>query len=508
MGARAASLSRPEASPRARAAPHLRRAEAAFAAQSLPEALAETRAALAHDPAQAAAHAMFGRIALALGQGELALAPLHKALTLDPDCTPASHALGRLLQDRDGVEAGLPWLERAARQDAPSRHHADLSCAYAGLGRFADAIAAAEAAVRADPECAIAWTNRAYALAQLGRTSEALAAYDEALALQPEHAIAQYGRACVLLRAGDYERGWPAYEWRWRGRQEPRRDIAAPPWAGETLAGRTILLHGEQGLGDVVMFARFAPQLARRGARVIVQAYPHLLRLLGTLEGVAALLPPGTALPPVDCHAPLGSLPHLLGVRLESLSGAPYLSVPDEAARAWQTLRPAGWRRDGGLVVGLAWAGAARDHRGAASPFDARRSIPPGLLAPLLGTPGVRFVCLQAGEARDAARRAGLPLLDVMEGVRDFADTAARLADIDLLITVDTAIAHVAGALGRPVWLLSRFDGCWRWLEGREDSPWYSSARLFRQPAPGDWKSVIDTVAGELAGAIGTAAGG
>jgi hypothetical protein len=304
------------------------------------------------------------------------------------------------------------------------------------------------------------------------------------------------------LAMGDYAQGWPQYEWRWKTRQfeEAVRTFDAPLWLGEEdLAGRTILLHGEQGLGDVLQFCRYAPVVAARGAKVVLEVFPVLARLLGRLEGVDQIVRRGEPLPPHDLHAPLMSLPLALGAGPEA-HAAPYLSPdPDDGAR-WAS------RLDGaeGLRVGLCWAGGARPDQPIAHAIDQRRSLPLKAFAPLAGIGGVRFYSLQKGspeaelKALDARDWPGPPIVDLTAELKDFADTAALIANLDLVLACDTSTAHLAGGLGKPVWLLNRFDTCWRWPEVGDDTAWYPSARLFTQTAAGDWPGVISRVQAEL----------
>jgi tetratricopeptide (TPR) repeat protein len=360
-------------------------------------------------------------------------------------------------------------------------------------GREREALAAYDGALAAAPNHVGAWTNRGLALAALNRHADAVASYGRALALQPDNADVHFNAALSLLTMGDYARGFSEYEWRWkRASLAPRKDLRKPLWLGETpLSGRTILLHAEQGLGDTLMFARYAPLLARSGAEVVLQVQPELKSLLGGLEGVAAILAHGEALPPFDVHCPLASLPLACKTELSGVpSEIPYLSVSAAQTEKWrQRLESLPSPR-----IALAWSGRA------AHVNDRNRSLALAQLQPLLSTDAVSFVSVQR-ELRptDAEMLSRLPRLVHLGGeLTDFAATAAVLALAELVICVDTSVAHLAGALGRPAWVMLPFQPDWRWTLDHERSPWYPDMRLFRQPSVGDWTSVVARVRQEL----------
>jgi len=319
---------------------------------------------------------------------------------------------------------------------------------------------------------------------------------------------------------GRFEAGWRAYEWRWERRriQAGKREFAQPLWLGDfPLDGKTILLHAEQGLGDTLQFCRYASSVARLGAKVVLEVPAPLLRLLSTLDGVDQLIEAGQPLPPFDCHCPLLSLPLALRTDETSIpSATPYLFADAAAVSAWRERIDAG--ADAAeqpetqlkhLKVGLVWAGENRAHVAELRKIDARRSLAFERFAPLLDVPNVRFFSVQKGVAAQQLAESALRdrVADYTGLLHDFADTAALVANLDLVISVDTSTAHLAGALGRPVWILNRFDTCWRWLLERSDTPWYPHARLFRQPALGDWDSVIDAVREALVGVSGAGRG-
>jgi hypothetical protein len=409
------------------------------------------------------------------------------------------------------------------------------------LGRAADALASCDHALALEPAYPDAWSNRGNALSDLNEPQEAECCYRRALELAPafadawnnlgltqidlgqhEAALSSYervlevnpdavethwNRALCLLQMGDFDSGWRTYEWRWaRNRiNASRREFAQPLWLGDfSIDGKTILLHAEQGLGDTLQFCRYAALVSKRGAKVVLEVQPELTQLLTTLDGVDQLVEEGGALPHFDCHCPLLSLPLAFGTNLTTIPARmPYLLADADATRRWRDRIDAQMdaSTNGKLKVGLVWAGGNRPHVAELRKNDARRSMTFGHMAPLLDVPNVQFFSLQKGAA--AQQRVGTPaerhVIDYTDALHDFADTAALVANLDLVISVDTSTAHLAGALNRPVWILNRFDTCWRWMLERSDTPWYPSATLFRQPALGDWDSVMHAVRDALA---------
>jgi Flp pilus assembly protein TadD len=482
------------------------------------EAAALAEAALARNPGDVGVLTTLGACRRALGDLPGAEAALRQALALRPDHPEALANLGATLRAA-GDAAGAVAALRAALRHKPALEAArlELGAALMALDRPAEAAAAyaalpgaegrrglglarlalgdlagAEAALRAasrlaprDPE---AWNSLGDVLRCQGDLAGAEAAFAEALALAPGHAGARTNRGMLRLLQGRWAEGFADYESRWQAEpwRHAARHPAAAPWQGEALAGRTLLLWAEQGLGDTLQFARFAALLPRDG-RILLEAPAPLIRLLEGLAGVDAVLPAGEPLPPFDLHCPLMSLPARLGTTLADLPGAvPYLAADPAPRRAWLEALPPGRR------VGLAWAGNPR------TGADRRRSIALAQLAPL-ALPGVVLVPLQVGPGAEEAPPPGMALHAPDPPLGDMADTAALVAGLDLVIAVDTAVAHLAGALGRPVWLLNRFDTCWRWLETGETTPWYPSMRILRQPRPGAWEPVIAAAAAALA---------
>jgi tetratricopeptide (TPR) repeat protein len=458
-------------------------------------------------PPTANANFAVGMVYYALGQYDDAARFYSNCIVLDATRAGAQHRYARALQASGKIEPAIDaYMEAIRKVSTQADYYTDLSGALSDLGRFEEAYAAASTAVELDPGCIVAQNNLGHALQSLNRSSEAVGAYQKAIETCDTYAKAQLGYALALLKCGDFDNGWQRYEWRWQDGQKSPLDPGILIWRGEDLRGRTILLHAEQGLGDTLQFVRFAPMVAARGGHVVLQVQAPLVRLLRCVEGVSEVIGCGDPIPSFDLHCPMASLPLAFDLRLETIPASPYLHVaPGESAQPgevpYRCISKPTARRD--LVVGLVWAGDPRQSQPALNLVDRRRSTTLEVLTPLLDIDEVRFVSFQFGEARQQLADCTRPIADAMEGVADFADTAARLSGVDLLISVDTAMVHLAGGLGVPVWMLSRFDGCWRWLEQRNDTPWYPSMRIFRQPSPGNWSSLVAEVAAALRTAVG-----
>jgi hypothetical protein len=418
-----------------------------------------------------------------------AAAICRQALEAEPGNAGALHLLG-LTEHRLGHhERGLDLLRRSVALDPDSGWLNNLGTALAEQGRLAEAIEAFERSLAIAP-IAQCHFNLGRALGDIGRRDEALAQFRNAISIRPDYAEAHFAEAHFLLLSGDdMAAGWAKLEWRWRLPGKVDRFPIHSRWNGELIErGTSLLLHAEQGFGDTLQFCRYA-ELIRPDGPLFLAVPKHLVRLLSCLRGVTTIDQHGE-LPPFDLHCPLLSLPCIFRTTIGTIPSATHYLSADfrDAAR---------WRRRlselHGIKVGVVWAGGLRSHQPEAIATDRRRSIPFDQFSTLLDIPGVTFVSLQKG------RESRHPRLNDWTGeLRDFADTAALIDALDLVISVDTAVAHLAAALGKPTWLLNRFDTCWRWLLNREDSPWYPTLRQFRQPAPGDWNSVFANVRAAL----------
>ena len=445
--------------------------------------------------------ALVARAMAAHQRGELDAAErdYRAALFLAPEHPYALHYLGMIAYQRGDPGAALPSLEAAVRAvPQEPEFHNNLGIVLAALDRPVDAVAAHHRALELAPDNAGAWNNLGLALQLANDLDAAAEAFRRSLALQPGFAQARWNLSLALLAAGRLREAWPHYEARHEVSvfADPSPPPAAKRWDGADAAGKRILLTAEQGLGDAIQFARLATLLAARGARVVLQAPAPLARLFRSLEGVDEVVPAGSPLPAYDAWLPLLSLPGALALDAASIPArVPYLAA-DPALRA--EVRAQLPSRGEALRAGLAWSGNPRNTA------DRRRSVSLATLAPLLRVPGVRWCSLQKGDGEDAV--AGVPeaaALQQLPARNDLDGTAAIVAELDVVVTVDTSIAHLAGALARPVFVMLPHAADWRWRVGREDSDWYPTARLFRQSAPGAWGPVVDAVAaalGELTG--------
>ena len=444
-------------------------------------------------PDFAEAHNIQGALRKLRGDLPGAAVSFRRALALAPDHVGAHYNLGGALFDAGSLdEAEAAYRQCLARQPDYAEAHNNLGNVLKARGDHTAAIDAYQASLRLRPNSAETQVNLGKLLHEQGRPGEAIVAYRAALAADPNLAAAHSGLGMSLLQCGDFEQGWRAYEWRWqtRGFADDVLQFTQPLWTGEALNGETILLYAEQGLGDTLQFVRYAPIVAWMGARVVVECDARLAPLIATMEGVNDVITHGATRPPHACYAPLLSLPRILDTTLESLPDAvPYLTVPAAAELPIDAA-------DDNLKVGIVWAGSLRTAASQAKACDVAD------FARLARLPGVTFYSLQFGEPAAALADLGpdTPIRDLGPAVADFTGSAAAVMQLDLIITVDTAMAHLAGALGRPVWTLLHDTAEWRWLLEREDSPWYPSMRLFRQRAPGDWAEVFTRVEAALAG--------
>lgn len=453
----------------------------------LDEAETIYRRILDADPTEAAAEYLLGMAAAQRGRYPDAARLIGAAIAKQPH-NPSYHAnLGGVLKEMGLYDEAQIRLRRAlalapAMDDAVANMGASLSSA----GSFDDAVRWLERAIAVAPGRFDARLNLGVALRDRGRLADAEAAFAAARAIQPASPHLDCELAVLRLSQGELAEGWRLFENRWAFIGQSSSALGKPQWRGEDPAGRTILLYFEQGLGDTLQFVRYAPLLARRGARVVLLVQPPLKRLISSLPGVAAVLGFGDPVPDFDLCCPLMSLPLAFGSTLPGIPPGDAYLAPDAGLIAQWAAR-LGPRV--GPRVGLAWAGNPRRHDPKSNALDRRRSLNFNQAATLLAVAGIEFVNLQMGEAAAAAAAAVAAgrMIDPMGGVGDFADTTAIMANLDLVVTVDTSVAHAAASTGRPTWMLSRFDGCWRWLRDRDDTPWYPSLRLYRQATPGDW---------------------
>jgi tetratricopeptide (TPR) repeat protein len=466
------------------------------------EAVASFDIALGLKPDFAEARCALGVALAGLRRDEDAIAAFVRALALNPDMVQAHYNLaGLFAARRQAVDAIAHYREVLRLEPGNVDAHHELGREYSGLGQADDAVRHFREAVRLQPGFSEARRKIGVTLAMAQRWEEALAEFENTLRLEPDTVEAHYNLGSALLLNGRLQEGWEQFEWRWRldGMSPYLRNFPQRQWGGEPLAGRSLILHDEQGFGDTLQFCRYAPLVAQGCGRLYLEVHVELVRLLrqSLASDRLEILPrspdfPGiNGLPACDYHSPLLSLPRVLRTGFETIPAEiPYLRADPEAVRRWSE-RLAFLPRP---RVGLIWAGRPTHAE------DSLRSITLAQLAPLARIPGVSFLSLQKGEvtAQLDAPPPGMVIRDYTAELPDFADTAAFLGSVDLVITVDTAMAHLAGGLGKRVWLLNRCLPDWRWLLDREDSPWYPTMRQFRQTRPGDWDGVIARVAQAL----------
>lgn len=487
------------------------------------EAITAQLRAIGCSPEMVEAHQSLGAALLRRGEYGRALAAFRRAAELAPRSAAVATALVAALRNtgrgRDAVEVARSLVERCPEA---AEAHRLLAMELHREGLLRAAVASHSRAIELDPRSAAGFTdlgvtlhaigdlqgaaknysralaidgknvrahhNFALACSELNLLDDALASYGAALALDPRNADLHWDHALALLRAGRLREGWTEFEWRWRAPSFPgtERHMDHPRWDGSALSGRRLLAYAEQGLGDTIQFSRYLPMLPRGQGGLLLECPPELIRLMRSLEGVDEVVERGRSSEEFDLQVPLMSLPRLFGTAAGSIPDAvPYLFPDQQYRERWkQELNSAG-----PLLVGLVWSGSST-HRN-----DDNRSIPAEALAPLFRVGGVRWIGLQVGA------RGMPPGLTTNLGPRfsDLAETAAALMNLDLVVSVDTAVAHLAGAIGMPVWTLLPHAPDWRWMQEREDSPWYPTMRLFRQPSRGDWGSVVERVAAELA---------
>ncbi|GMQ89767.1 MAG: tetratricopeptide repeat protein [Gammaproteobacteria bacterium] len=422
-----------------------------------------------------------------------AIVAYRRARALNPDYAEAHNNLGIALREHGRVDDAIEAFKRAVTvQPDFAEAHYNLGNALHESGALPEAVAAYRAAVALESADAEMRNNLGVALVEQGEVTEALAEFERALALKPDFAEAHTNRGLALLLTGELQQGWREYEWRFASKDEAQRgalrEFPQPRWDGANFSGDTVLVHTEQGFGDTIQFARFVPVVKERGGRVLLACDPQLRRLLETSLDVDAVVGDPSELPAdiaFDLQVPMLSLAAVFDTHADTIPrNVPYLHAEPAQVQAWS-----GRLQQGTYKVGICWAGRA-------TPRNRHRACSLTAFAPLARVAGVSFCSLQKGPAANEADNPphGMELTDYSKELNDFADTAALVSNLDLVITIDTAVAHLAGALGRPVWTLLSYVPAWSYLLGREDSLWYPTMRLFRQPGIGDWESVMEQV--------------
>ncbi|OEJ68277.1 tetratricopeptide repeat protein [Magnetovibrio blakemorei] len=456
------------------------------------DAVAAFDQALMTDPANTDALNNKALALKAAGQMDAAEICLQKAVDANPQSEQSWTNLGLVLRLGGKPEEALQAYGQAVKINPASiKAQNNLAVLHRWEGRLDEAETVCRSLLTAHPDVVEVLNNLGDILQAQGKIEEAQTAFERVLALSPNHPEGHHNLAVLMLLKGDFENGWKHYEWRWLAKEFPseRRNFPQPLWTGEPLAGKTILLYVEQGLGDALQFVRYAPLVHALGGTVILECPPSLTRLFETVSDVAHVVSRGEELPVFDVQCPFLSLPGLLSPSSERIPAVvPYLGVSDADAQVWQNRL----KDVGGLKVGLVWAGSPHHTN------DRERSIALKNLAPLSDVQGCTFINLQIGSSAAQLHEVDWTIIDYTAHISDYADTAALVGQLDLVITVDTSVAHVAGALNIPVWVLLPHAPDWRWQLKRSDTPWYPSMTLYRQPKRGDWLSVIARVKSDL----------
>ena len=449
---------------------------------------------------------LLGVIALQTRHPEPAVELIGKAIALNPEIAEAYFNRGLALQKLGRPEAALLSFDRAiALKPDFAKAYSNRGNALRDLQRYTAALASYDRAIALRPDHAEAYSNRGMVLGNLKRYTDALASYDKAIALKPDLAWAHWNRSLCLLLLGRFEEGWRLHEWRKKcvGRNATRT-FPQPLWLGkQDIAGKTLFLWWQQGFGDTIQFCRYATLAEARGAKVVMAVQQPLLELLKEVSPTIQIINQDEVPTDFDYHCPLLSLPLAFGTTLETIpANIPYLEANAEKSLFWQ--EKLGEKNK--LRVGLVWSGGFRPDQPEVWAVNRRRNIPLAKLA-ALKNPDIDFYSLQKGQPAELELAElirnnwdGPKIIDLTSLLNDFSDTAALIENLDLVISVDTSTAHLAGALRKPVWILNRFDTCWRWLLDRTDSPWYPTAKLYRQEKAGDWDAVIQRVKTDLTG--------
>ena len=459
---------------------------------------------IAAQPGHADAWHMRGMLHAQAAEYAQAVKLISQAISLDATKSAYFNNRGLAqLSQQNFAEALSDFQQAIALEPGLAQAHCNLGNVLQELLRFEEALICFDRAIALNPDYADAYFNRANLQVLMNRPDKAITDFDQALVIHPEDEDFKYNKATALLLNGEYEQAWNLHESRWRrvSTKHNHRQFDLPQWFGyESILGKTILIHAEQGLGDTLQFIRYVPMVAARGAKVIVEVQAPLLNLFKNMQGISVLLKKGDPLPAFDVHCPMMSLPLAFKTTLDSIPACPHFVILDMKKRYWAD--KLGLKEK--LRVGLTWRSGFHPDKPDSMKAYERRNLPLQQLKALADI-DVEFFSLQKGEPAESEFRQTVaacwdgPLInDQVHELNDFSDTAALIMNLDLVISVDTSTAHLAASLGKPVWLLNRYDACWRWLLYREDSPWYPSIKIYRQTSAGDWDSVLEIVKKDL----------
>jgi Flp pilus assembly protein TadD len=437
-----------------------------------------------------------GVIYYQLGDYNNAIKYLKKEIQITPSNAGAYNDLGIIFQEEGRIDEAIKYYQKALHLNPDlAEAHSNLGTAFKEKDNFDEAIICYQKALQKKPYFADVYNNLGVVLQNKGQFEEAIQYFQKALQIEPDHAKSHWSLSFSLLLLGNFDQGLKEYEWRWKTKDfvTQQRRYSRSLWDGSDISGKSILIYPEQGIGDIIQFIRYIPLVAQRGAKVFFECPKELVSLLKNLRGMEQMIIFGENLPEFDIYCPLLSLPLIFKTTLNSIPAEiPYIKVDSSLMQKWKEKF---YYNNYEFKVGLAWTGNPKNIR------DHYRSISLEIFKPLAQCDNVIFYSLQKGKAAEQAKNPpeGMKLIDYTDEINDFSDTAALIENLDLVISVDTAVAHLAGAMGKPVWTLIPFSlPDWRWMLDREDSPWYPTMRLFRQPSYGDWKSVIEQVKEEL----------
>ncbi|MGA3067779.1 MAG: tetratricopeptide repeat-containing glycosyltransferase family protein [Tepidisphaeraceae bacterium] len=447
------------------------------------------RQILVQQPEQADVLHLLGLIAHQVGRHDRAAALIRRSIAINPHSAEAHYNLATTLKDTGKHDEVIAAFRQAIvlRPNFPAAQ-CNLGNALRDHGQLNEAVAAYHEAISRDPTYAEAHCNLGIALQDLGRPDEAMHEYRASIALNPNYPDPHWNLSLMLLTAGQFAQGWEEFEWRLRvPALKLNRDFPQPYWDGSNQPGQTLLIYTEGGFGDAIHFIRLVPLISERVGKIILECQPELLRLFENFPGIDHCVARGHPLPRFDSRIPLQSLPRILSLRLENIPATvPYLNPPRQSVESWEARLP----RDGRKKIGLRWAGSP-------SPRS-KRSTAIDLFAPLARIPNLRFFSLQKGPESNQSAPPGMDLNDYTNDLTDFAESAALIQNLDLVISVDTSIAHLAGSLAKPIWVLIPSRPDFRWLLDRQDTRWYPTMRLFRQNPGENWDSVIPRLAAAL----------
>lgn len=466
------------------------------------QAIASYERAIALDPSFAEAYSNLGVTLQASKRSNEALNSYERAIALDPHLVEAYSNLGNLLKENNQLEEALEIYGRAIeiKPDSPEAY-SNRGVTLQELGRFEEAVENFDRAIELKPDYAESFSNRGNALKALQRIKESVKSFDRAIEISPNYAAAHLNKSFVLLLGGEYREGWSLHEWRWQQENLKREadSFSKPLWLGiEDIKNKIILLHAEQGLGDVIQFCRYAKLVKDLGAKVLLEAPKRLVALLRQLDYVDVLLERGESRPAFDFHCPLMSLPMVFGTELTSIPmSSPYLRADEVKVQYWK----AKLVRKNRLKVGVVWNGGFRPDQPELWATNERRNIPLDVFSNGLNLLDADFFSLQKGDPAESEIRdremqywPDGNFHNYASELNDFTDTAALIENLDIVLSVDTSTAHLAAAMGKPTWILNRYDTCWRWLLDRDDSPWYGAVKLYRQSSDFDWEPVFARV--------------